>query len=259
MKKNVLLVTLLFILSVTFAQEGKHLIKGKILLQNIPVSDVHITNKNTKAGTISNNYGIFEIYASKGDSISFSHVNLRNKTLVIDTKKLDIPSLIVPLTEKSIILNEVVVGENKSIFYIDKSIANHSTDINATTLKLPYTKKTKKNKEAPIKINTGISFSLDHILSQVSGLSKRREAANKMAKEDELLNAIRKYFTDDFFITDLSIKKAYINRFLNYCIDKNIIYYYRKENQLKLVEVLLSESKKFPYQIERDSTLLSKR
>ncbi|MFL0102606.1 carboxypeptidase-like regulatory domain-containing protein [Tenacibaculum maritimum] len=259
MKKNVLLVTLLFILSVTFAQEGKHLIKGKILLQNIPVSDVHITNKNTKAGTISNNYGIFEIYASKGDSISFSHVNLRNKTLVIDTKKLDIPSLIVPLTEKSIILNEVVVGENKSIFYIDKSIPNHSTDINATTLKLPYTKKTKKNKEAPIKINTGISFSLDHILSQVSGLSKRREAANKMAKEDELLNAIRKYFTDDFFITDLSIKKAYINRFLNYCIDKNIIYYYRKENQLKLVEVLLSESKKFPYQIERDSTLLSKR
>ncbi|MFL0221045.1 carboxypeptidase-like regulatory domain-containing protein, partial [Tenacibaculum maritimum] len=217
MKKNVLLVTLLFILSVTFAQEGKHLIKGKILLQNIPVSDVHITNKNTKAGTISNNYGIFEIYASKGDSISFSHVNLRNKTLVIDTKKLDIPSLIVPLTEKSIILNEVVVGENKSIFYIDKSIPNHSTDINATTLKLPYTKKTKKNKEAPIKINTGISFSLDHILSQVSGLSKRREAANKMAKEDELLNAIRKYFTDDFFITDLSIKKAYINRFLNYC------------------------------------------
>ncbi|MFL0202613.1 hypothetical protein V2703_02425, partial [Tenacibaculum maritimum] len=93
-------------------------------------------------------------------------------------------------------------------------------------------------------------------MSQVSGLSKRREAANKMAKEDELLNAIRKYFTDDFFITDLSIKKAYINRFLNYCIDKNIIYYYRKENQLKLVEVLLSESKKFPYQIERDSTLL---
>ncbi|MDB0603355.1 hypothetical protein PL373_19915 [Tenacibaculum maritimum] len=254
-----LLFTLLFILSVTFAQEGKHLIKGKILLQNIPVSDVHITNKNTKAGTISNNYGIFEIYASKGDSISFSHVNLRNKTLVIDAKKLDIPFFIVPLTEKSIILNEVVVGENKSIFYIDKNIASHSTDINAITLKLPYAKKIKKNKETPIKINAGISFSLDHILSQVSGISKRIEAANKMAKEDELLSAIRKYFTDDFFITDLSIKKAYINHFLNYCIDKNIIYHYKKENQLKLVEILLSESRKFPYQTERDSTLLSER
>ena len=67
---------------------------------------------------------------------------------------------------------------------------------------------------------------------------------------------MRKYFTDDFFITDLQIKKESINPFLNYCIQKNIIYHFTRKNNIIHTKFLIDESRVFPKKINAYSASL---
>lgn len=79
-----------------------------------------------------------------------------------------------------------------------------------------------------------------------------------MSEEDRQLEKIRKHFTDDFFITDLKIKREYINEFLNDCIDKNIINIFKNEDKIKLTKLLMEESKLYPKKIINEGLYLSK-
>ena len=71
MRNLYVLVLSLFIISSVFGQEKRTLVTAKVLLESFPVSDVHIVNKNTNIGTITNNEGVFEIPMSINDSIHY--------------------------------------------------------------------------------------------------------------------------------------------------------------------------------------------
>lgn len=246
--------------NVLSSQESKKTVVGKIFLDSISIPDVHIINQNTKEGVISNDFGEFEILVSKNDILYLSHINLESKKIIITDSILNLAKIYIQLLEKSVTLKEVVIGNNKSIFYVDKDIMSHNAPIvNARTLNLPYANTKIEKDNSLLKVNSGFALSFDGILNRMSGSYKRAKIAKKLQLEDKRLLQIRKHYTDDFFITDLGIKKAYINRFLNYCVHKNIIKYYRDDNQLKLVKILIDESKEFPYKIEQDSTLLTKK
>lgn len=72
------------------------------------------------------------------------------------------------------------------------------------------------------------------------------------------MSKIRKLFTDDFFITDLNIKKENINQFLNFCFKKGVIDLYNSNQKIKLMSVLMRESRTFPQKTRTELTLLKK-
>ena len=260
MKKRIILYITFLISAFAFTQESKKLIEGVISFNTLPLKDVHIVNKNLEIGTITNDDGEFKIFVRKNDTLFISHLNFKNQQIVITDEIIKDTSILISMKDETTVLEEVTIGKPKSIFHIDKDIMPHNAPIvNAITLKLPYANSKPKKDERIVKIETGFSISLTNLINTLNGNKKRAKKAQKLYESDKNLAKIRKLFTDDFFVTDLKIKKQYINQFLNYCTSKNIIKHYKKGNQLKLLRVLLQESKTYAHQIDDEKIMFTKK
>jgi hypothetical protein len=256
--KNQLIPFFLFFIVITYSQEKRKLITGKILLEKTIISDVHVINKNTKQGTITNDDSWFEIPVSIGDSLQFTHVNLKEKHIVITKEIFTKRTLEIKLEEQTYSLNEITLEKPRSIFYEDPQMMP-PTVVNAETLKLPYANTIAKKDLSVIKFRAGGVVSLDNLFNSLNGNNKRRKELQKITLEDSALEKIRKHFTDDFFITDLQIKKEHINPFLNYCYKKNIITYFNRNENITVTKIMMDESKTFPQKINADTLIVSKK
>ncbi|MGJ8745892.1 carboxypeptidase-like regulatory domain-containing protein [Polaribacter sp.] len=242
------------------AQEKRTLIQGKVTLDSLFINNVHIINKNTNIGTITNEYGVFEIPVKLGDSLFVSHLNYNDTIIFISDKILKNENFNIKLVEKTYTLEEITIEKKQSIFYVDKEIMpDNGVVVNAETLHLPYANTTAKKDEAVLKIRSGGVVNLDNLINKINGNQKREKLAKKLKSEDTELTKIRKYFTDDFFITDLKIEKDYINQFLSSCLNKNILYVFKHKNKLQLLKLLIQESALFPRKIIDENGLLSKK
>ena len=245
--RNQPLLYLLFFCAFTYGQKKNQLITGQLFFDKEPVSDVHIVNKNTNKGTISNDYGLYEISASIGDVLEFSHLNFMTEEIIVTEEILAQAIYKITLKLKTYELEEIVIEKQKGIFYVDPEImTGPAVIVNAETLNLPYANSKKKKDDGIVKLSSGAVVSLDNLIGALNGDNKRKKILKKISTEDKILSKIRKYYTDDFFITDLNIKPENINPFLNYCFKKNIITHYNEKDLLKLTSILMSESKSFP-------------
>jgi len=84
--KTITTIFLLLLCSITFAQEQKFLIEGKIVDDNgNPVTDVYIVNLNNHDKDVSHPNGIFAIWVSPGDSLILSHISYFRKIVSVQT------------------------------------------------------------------------------------------------------------------------------------------------------------------------------
>ena len=217
-----------------------------------------LTYQNSKVGTITNDNGVFEIPVKIGDRIFVSHLTLQDKLIVITEELLSGKELIINLNEETVALHGFVLEKQRSIFYQDPEITSYKgPTVNATKLNLPYANTTVEKDQSVVKFRAGGVVSLDNLINSLNGNNKRLKQLKKMSEEDLQLEKIRKRFTDDFFITDLKIKKEYINQFLNDCVDKNIIRIFKSDDVLKLTKLLIKESKLYPKKLIYEDSLLS--
>lgn len=247
-----------FYATLSFGQKKTSFFSGKIIINKIPQNDVHILNKNNNKGTISNDKGWFEIPVTLGDSIYFSHINLQDKLVIITQEVLEKKTFSIELKEQTYALDEFILEKPKSIFYVDPQMVPPPT-VNAKTIKLPYANTKAKKDKSIVKLRSGGVVSLDNLINSLNGNNRREKLLKKLADEDDELKKIRKLFTDDFFITDLKIKKEYINLFLNDCIDKNIISIFKSDNMINLTQLLIKESKLYSHKILKEDSLLTKK
>ncbi|PQJ82154.1 peptidase associated/transthyretin-like domain-containing protein [Polaribacter glomeratus] len=257
MKKH-LICCLLFFSILGFSQENRKLIIGKIFFGKAVVSDVHIINKNTKQGTITNDEGWFEIPVYIGDSLQFTHVNLQEKQLLITKEILTTKKIELTLEEKTYSLNEITLKKPRSIFYVDPQMMPPPI-VNANTLNLPYANTIAKKDLSVLKFRSGGVVSLDNLFNTLNGNNKRKKELQKILLEDNGLSKIRKHFTDDFFITDLHIKREQINPFLNYCFKSNIVAYFNRNENIKVTKILMDQSKTFPQIVNTDTLIVFKK
>lgn len=256
--KNQLKLILLFSVTLIYGQEKRNLISGKVFFNKIAISDVHVVNKNSNKGTNTNDSGWFEITVNKGDTIQISHINLQKKLILITSEIILKRKLNINLEERIEVLDEITLGKQKNMLYVEPSLYPAPV-VNAKTLKLPFANSNVKKDDAIFKMESGAVVSLDNLINSLNGNNRRKKMLQKAKQEDLTLLQIRKQYTDDFFITDLKIKKENINRFLNYCFKKKVIYFYKSKKHLKLTKILVDESKKFTQNIEIDSLILTKK
>ena len=250
MKETLTLLTFFLSFICIDAQEKRTRLTGKTVLDSVSVADVHVINKNTNIGTTTNDKGLFEIPVKLGDSLFFSHLKYQNKLIIVTAKIIFNKKHHIQLNEKTVVLKEIVLEKQRSIFYQDPEITSYKGPIvNATKLNLPYANTFAKKDKSIVSFSAGASVNLGSLINTINGNYKREKQLKEMELEDKALEKIRKQFTDDFFITDLKIKKEYINQFLNDCIDKDIIRVFKKDNQLSLIKLLMKESKLFPHKI----------
>ena len=151
MRNLLLIFTLCFSSLSVLCQEKRTLLAGKVMANNSPIADVHIINKNTSTGTISNDKGFFEIPIRVGDSISFSHLNLKERVIIISKTMFSEDAFTIQLTEKTYALDEIRLEKSRSILY-QETIPNHTPIVNATTLRLPYANSVAKKDHSVFKV-----------------------------------------------------------------------------------------------------------
>ena len=259
MKNCYLLFFTLFCFTTIFSQQKKSFkLSGTITSDTLAIENAHIINKTNLKGTITNSNGQFILPVKVGDSLFVSHINFANKVFVVSIAEKITQKTIISLNYKTHVLEEVTLKKRRSIFYVDPQIMPAEM-VNATTLKLPYANVITKKDEQVTKITfTSASVDLDNLINFFNGKTKKRKELKKVKLKDNKLNSIRKEFTDYFFVHQLKIEKQYINQFLNYCLNSGIITQYNRGNQIKLTELLISESKTFPHKQINQDTLLSK-
>ena len=243
--RNLSLIYCILFCVLSYSQEKRKIITGKVFFDKDAVSDVHIVNKNSNQGTSTNDFGLFEIPIIIGDTLEFSHINLQSKKVKITKEILEQEIFKITLEGKTYQLEEITLEKPRSIFYVDPEIMP-PPKVNAKTLNLPYANTVAKKDYGVVKFKSGGVVSLDNLINALNGNNKRRKELKKITYEDNILSKIRKHFTDDFFITDLNIKQENINPFLNYCFKKNIINHFNKKENIKLTRILMQESRTFP-------------
>ena len=118
---------LLFLIGFSFLMNSQEkeaiIIYGKIMIDSIPIENVHVINKKTSIGTITNDKGEYKIQVSKKDTLFISHINIKNKEVSITKETFTSKKLVLNIESASYVLNEVKLKKRRSIFYVDPNNA----------------------------------------------------------------------------------------------------------------------------------------
>ena len=120
---NLFLLT--FITINCFSQETATVITGKIISSNKPISNVHIINLQTMRGTISNDYGEFEIRVSVNDTLLISSIEFEKRKINIHKFHIKFKSIEIQLISAINTLDEV---------FLHGLSGNLNSDLNKTPI-----------------------------------------------------------------------------------------------------------------------------
>lgn len=243
MRKKILLLVFGMVVAQTLFGQERTLILGKVVMDSVGIQDVHIINLSSRRGTLSNDRGVFEMEVAVSDTLQFSDIQFETKSISITQKDLDKGILLVELKYKIEMLEEIFV-KNKDDFLKVKDTPD--VPVNSVSLQLPNAGKPKLTY-----VDRKVNYyqkggSVDKIYGWLSGQTKQLKKLKKDMKDDEILEQIRIYLTDRYFVTLLEIEEEGINQFLNYCKKEHIVRQYKNDQFSLLLENLEKCKMNFP-------------
>lgn len=247
-KTNSILLILLLLFLKSFAQEHQVNLEGIVKSETNALQDINIINKTSKLGTSSNVNGAFIIPVSLGDSIQFSAISYKTRTIAISLNHLKSKKIIVFLEPGLNELDEISIEQKirldfgkvslprGAIFEIDKIDAKKAP--NARNLTDPT---------SPAGSNTGnvlglITFITDKIFEKRR--ERKKEEKLQLKIQENFSNTVIQDFGEDFFITSLNISKDDLFIFLDFCTDNGLNNYYTSD-EFTTKNFLVIQSKKF--------------
>lgn len=254
------------------AQSERVIISGQVKSDKNNIENIHILNNNTKKGSISNKNGKFNIAVKLNDTLTISGIQFYTLEIKITEKIIEDKYLVISLLQKINTLAEVKIKSHnlfgnltldaKNFMDTIKKINPAIANINSYDLSIPSKFMAKQLDEdrldnptdpmAPIGGDIiGLAyFILKPAINELKKINKTKRE-NKQKERKYIIQTktapekIRSEFGDDFFIKTLRIPVNKIDAFILYCKPKGIINLYLKNNKIQLIDVFLSESKKF--------------
>jgi len=239
------LLCFLFICFSALGQENRILISGKVKNDSIPIENVHIINKNSQKGTITNRLGQFKISVTDKDTLMISDIQYRNKIIVINQDNLLNKYLEINLLELTNELDEVIVQQ-----FDDMSEELGLPNAGKKPLnKLERNLNHYSQKSTPIVILEALLFKpggIDDVYNIISGNRKRDRKLKSLIDEDrmtaskrEYVKKIKDHFQEDFFIKSVKIESEHINNYIFYCLPQGIGDLYDKGRLIEVIDILL--------------------
>lgn len=237
-------------LTITFlgvSQSNRRVMHGKILNDSLSIDRVHVINKTTQRGTLTNKFGDFSIPVKVNDTLIFSAVQFENYRRIVTQADIRRLQVLIRLKARINLLDEVVI-EPVSV---------------AQQLNLPNAEKKPKTKldarldghskaSVPLVLLTTIiggAGGIDNLYYVLSGQRKKDRKLKQLIQEDRIAGIntkvarnIRLYFKDAFFTQTLKLPAEQIDDFIDYCMKDGIVSLYQEKRYLELIEVFF-ESK----------------
>ena len=239
MNNNVLLFILIILFSLKmYGQAERTIVFGTIKSDSISLENIHVINKNSQKGTITNNYGEFKIPVKENDTLIFSSIQFEYIEHIVSTKELKSKTIVLKLSAKINNLDEIIVKNHDLSGFLKNDLENTKlkNQVDEFSLNLPNAGK------APVTevdfINRKINYyskggSLNKLYGWVSGEKKELKKLRTLETESVILLKIRELVTDKYLTETLNIKKEDIPAFIEYCKSKEIIKLFQQNKKMK--------------------------
>ena len=251
---------LCFFLAIQLLSAQSYFIKsleGKILFNSKGIPDVHIMNTSAGNATISDEEGEFSIDVNVGDTLLFSAVQYKRKSLVISASIFESSIAYITLEEFVNELDEVVVRPYNLTGDLNRDMQQMKTDavVTASTLGLPnaYVKPMMQSerllKEAsigPFSIGMLTSIPFNPLINAISGRTKMLKKRVARDRKYLLTQRVRNYYPDSIFVKRLGIPEEKISDFMYYCeVDDHFDSIVATEDHIRILNLLVLKSKDY--------------
>ena len=246
MKQILLIITFLFSLSAISQDDGRVILRGKVLYRNVNVPNENVINATSEMATITNENGEYAIRVKVDDELVFSALNYQIEIVKVTEEILRNNRLVIEVNEKVTELEEVVVTPEQQERFLQ---------VKNKILKEEFEYEIDRSSEVE---NIGLSQSERGMQNGLNfvGIYKALAKALKRNKSEEkaplkMSDVMRQVYDDEFFVVDLQLPQDKIDAFLFYCDTKmptqSLL---KKENEFELIEFLVTESQIFLEEID---------
>ena len=259
MKKKLLLFLFLSALSkVTFSQEKRKIITGKVADSTGVIKNANIINLKTKQGTFSSEQGLFRIFVSKGDSLSVSSVQHSPKVIIITERILEQKNINIILKAATYTLTEFELKRHNLMGRlgidtkdvprnVQDSLLKNVMDFSNVDFSINDFKIDAIDMVRPPIVNT--MAGAIGMISNAAGAkipfkgserlwALRRDLAQKKAFPYKILSELG----EKFFFDELKIPLDKYFHFLEYCNPLNIENLHKDGKLLEVIKILRTES-----------------
>ncbi len=217
--------------------QSRRLIIGQVMYRSSNVVDEHVINTTSEEMVITDENGRFKISVALGDELVFMAVNYELEHLLITQEILDTNRIVVEVTEKINLLDEVVVSpENR-----EKFLALKNEEFKQYVYEIDRGTRV-ENIAQPMHIR-GMKDGVNFVKIFKALVKNKSEKERPIIKLSEVLRAV---YNDKFFVDNLYLSVDMIDDFLVFCDnqapDRSLIL---KKNEFELLQFLVEQSQSY--------------
>lgn len=226
-------------------------LRGRVLENEVGVTNVHILNLSANDATISDAEGYFTIPAKVGDTLLLSAIRYQRKTFLVDEEMLRATLLSIELEPFVNQLDEVVLFPYNLSGDLDKDLSNVPVEetVTAHSLGLPNANaKVKTQSERKLfEATTGSGLiPLNPVINAITGrtrMLKKRLARDRAYQQTE---QVRSRYPDSLFMRELGIPQIRIPDFMYFCeVDPGFSSLATSGDRLRMWEFLRGKSREY--------------
>ncbi len=259
MRKSRLLLILLFIMGARISAQTfpSKEIEGRVYSESGDVAATHVFNTSAHKASITDNEGFFSITAKLNDTLVFSAVQYKRKTMVVTPAVFESKLLYVPMEELVTELDEVVVMPYNLTGDMATDLKRTQIEpvVTASTLGLPnaYVKLPTQAERELFAATANPFMSFDPLINAISGRTKMLKQRVARNEKYERTQRVRAFYADTLFVTELNIPKEKIADFMYFCeVDPTFQYLVDSHDQFKIWEYMRKKSKVYRENNEMD-------
>ena len=245
----ILILTSLF----SYSQSDRINISGKVFNDMEAVEGVHIINKNSEKGTITNVSGDFNISVQENDTLLISGVQFYFREILI-TRKIIIDKFItIDLLQKINELQEVKVKTHDltgSLLFDAAAIKNTISKVAPAALDftmIDFSKPVINDLDAMDRQKPPDISHLTNPHFQPGGGVSISIGSIKKKSYLTITDKIRNKLGDELFLKTLELPVEQIEPFINYCLPKGIANLYLQNRKLEMINLFIRARKNYSY------------
>lgn len=227
---------------------GPDRVRGMVMSEGKGVSDVHVMNTSANRATITDQSGIFSIPGQLGDTLLFSAVQFKRKTIVLTADVLS--STFIRLTLEPFVneLDEVILRPYDLSGDLGTDIGSVNTDdvVSATSLGLPnpYVVPPTQAERILYEATSGSGLvPLNPVINALTGRTKYLKSVVARDRKYARTERVRAFYRDSVFLTELRIPLNKIDDFMYYCeVDTSFNEVVDSRDRLRIWEFLKTKS-----------------
>ena len=196
-------------------------IEGRVYSDSGDVAATHVLNITSDKASITDIDGFFSIVAKLNDTLVFSAIQFKRKTMVVTRSVLESKFLYVPLEDALNELDEVIVMPYNLTgdMTLDLDRMQIEPVVTASTLGLPnaYVKIPTQAERELFAATANPFMSFDPLINAITGRTKMLKERIARNKKYQRTQRVRAFYADSLYGKELKIPKDNIADFMHFC------------------------------------------